>query len=110
MSDFLTRLRTLPSAEEFFRFLDVAFDPHVLAVNRLHILNRYRLLLRSADLGDGSEAALRAAHRACLEQAHADFLTGDPNKLKVFRVFEQARGRGRGFVGLESIAPLDASA
>ncbi|GEO81392.1 nitrogenase-stabilizing/protective protein NifW [Pararhodospirillum oryzae] len=105
MSDLLSRLRHAASAEEFFTLLEVPYDPHVLAVNRLHVLKRYQMHLKAAPAPE-DEAALIDWHRTCLAKAHADFEVGDARTYKVFRVFQQTPGRG--FVGLDNIASVGA--
>lgn len=77
----------LVSAEDFLTYFDVAFDPAIVQVNRLHILQRYHDYLdRIADQPDGSEAR-RALHADCLARAYQDFVSSDALTEKVFRVF-----------------------
>ncbi|MBR9883812.1 MAG: nitrogen fixation protein NifW, partial [Oceanospirillales bacterium] len=63
--DFLDDLEELSSAEEFLEYFDIEFDPKVVMVNRLHIMQRYHDYLQSAD-GAGSlpqdESAPKAAY------------------------------------------------
>ena len=59
----LEQLSKLSSAEDFFRFLDLPFDPVVLNVARLHILRRMGDNLRLA-AAEPDEAKARACRHA----------------------------------------------
>jgi nitrogenase-stabilizing/protective protein len=85
----LEQLMKLSSAEDFFCFLAVPYDPAVLNVARLHILKRMGDYLRKADaLPD--EAKTRAYFRAQLEHAYQDFVDSTPMKERVFKVHQDA--------------------
>lgn len=99
MSEFTTRLAALSSAEEFFTFLDVAYDPAVVRVKRLHILKRFNERLASLEIGGMDDEALRAAHSAALTSAYEEFITREARDAKLFKVFQQ----GRAFVPLSDI-------
>jgi nitrogenase-stabilizing/protective protein len=89
----LDRLATLSSAEDFFAFLDVAYDPAVLDVARLHILKRMGEYLRdNADmLGvEADEATARALCKVHLERAYRDFIESTPLDERVFKVLKDA--------------------
>ena len=105
MSEFLEHLGRLSSAEDFLTFLEVPFDPKVLAVNRLHILKRFHDYLDQAAYPAGApDGALKDAYRSLLERAYADFLQSDARKEKVFKVFRDAAGpTGPAFVPIGSI-------
>jgi nitrogenase-stabilizing/protective protein len=84
----LEQLSKLSSAEDFFRFLDVAYDPAVLNVSRLHILKRMGEYLRQA-APEADESAARACFRALLERAYLDFVHSSPIAERVFKVPEE---------------------
>ncbi len=85
----LEQLSRLSSAEDFFRFLDVPYDPSVLNVARLHILRRMGDNLRKASAeSDGAKA--RAYFRAHLERAYEDFVKSSPINERVFKVHKDA--------------------
>jgi nitrogenase-stabilizing/protective protein len=86
----LEQLSRLSSAEDFFRFLDLPFDPAVLNVARLHILRRMADNLRNA-APEMDEARSRAFFRAHLERAYTDFVGSSPLKERVFKVHQDAR-------------------
>lgn len=103
MTDLLSELSHLSAAEEFFEALDVPFDPHVVRVNRLHILKRFHDYV--GKLPEGLEgAAQRQAYAEALAQAHDDFVKSDAVTEGVFKVFKQVRGRA--FVGLGDLEPM----
>jgi nitrogenase-stabilizing/protective protein len=85
----LEQLSKLSSAEDFFRFLNVPYDPSVLNVARLHILRRMGDNLRKAS-AEADEAKARAYFRAHLEQAYRDFVGSSPIHERVFKVHKDA--------------------
>jgi nitrogenase-stabilizing/protective protein len=85
----LEQMSKLSSAEEFFRYLDVAYDPAVLNVARLHILKRMGEYLRNATV-ESDDTKARAFFRAHLERAYLDFVNSSPIKERVFKVHKDA--------------------
>jgi nitrogenase-stabilizing/protective protein len=85
----LEQLTKLSSAEDYFRFLGVSYDPAVLNVARLHILRRMGDNLREAGMKPDEEKA-RAYFRAHLERAYQDFVKSTPIKERVFKVHKDA--------------------
>ena len=85
----LEQLSKLSSAEDFFRFLDLPFDPVVLNIARLHILRRMGDNLRQA-VAEPDEAKARAYFRAHLERAYEDFVRSSPINERVFKVHKDA--------------------
>lgn len=85
-------LAGLSAAEQFFETLGVPFDPAVVNVHRLHILKRFRELMR----GHLDEAGCRAA----LAQAYGEFASG--HGARTFKVFKDSMP---GFVPLAAIRP-----
>lgn len=91
-------LDDLESAEDFLEYFDVAYDPAVVHVNRLHILQRFHDYL--AHLTAGSEHASdseirpldREGYRFCLSKAYSDFVVSDAITEKVFQVLKRASG------------------
>jgi nitrogenase-stabilizing/protective protein len=88
----LDQLGTLSTAEDFFNFLDIAYDPAVLDVVRLHILKRMGEYMRKnkAALAEADEQTARALCRAHLERAYADFIESTPLEQRVFKVLKDA--------------------
>lgn len=95
MDDFLSRLKTLSSAEDFLHFFGIPFDQSVVNVSRLHILKRFFQYLRqqAADLPQDDEVLMFTTYRGLLARAYADFVRSTPAQEKVFKVFQDAGGR-----------------
>ena len=85
----LEQLSTLSSAEDFFLFLDVPYEPAVLHVARLHILRRMGDNLRNAS-PESDDTKARACFRAHLERAYQDFVHSSPIRERVFKVHQDA--------------------
>lgn len=79
-------LADLTSAEDFLNYFGIAYDPAVVQVNRLHILQRFHDYLGKAVLPD-LEAASRVVYATLLQQAYQDFVKSDALTEKVFKVF-----------------------
>lgn len=80
-------LEELSAAEDFLDYFGVEYDPHVVHVNRLHILQRFHdYLSRAGELG-ADESVRRAIYTKLLQQAYLDFVNSDALTEKVFKVF-----------------------
>ena len=78
----------LSSPEEFFSYFRICYDPHVMHVNRLHILQRFHdYLAQAADSLPEDDAALNAVRARMLERAYHDFVRSDARTEGVFQVF-----------------------
>jgi len=80
-------LAELSSAEDFLEFFAVAFDPAVVHVNRLHILQRFHDYLADAGELPQEYAARYDTCAGLLASAYSDFVKSDARTEKVFRVF-----------------------
>ncbi len=99
---FEEELEDLSSAEDFLDHFEVPYDPKVVHVNRLHILQRFHdYLARSRDLLPEGEDALRTVYKRLLAQAYQDFVTSDALTERVFKVFHDLQDGA--FVSVESI-------
>lgn len=79
----------LESAEDFLNYFGITYDPGVVQVSRLHILQRFHDYLKyQADTANPS----REQYRDCLTRAYEDFVRSDAQTEKVFRVFKRAAG------------------
>ena len=98
-------LEELSSAEDFLNYFQVPYDPKVVHINRLHIMQRFHDYLQKggAALQDGcSEEAARKIYYALLEQAYQDFVQSDALTEKVFKVFRMHEPQTT-FVSLDSL-------
>lgn len=80
-------MKDLESAEDFLNYFGIAFDPAVVHVNRLHILQRFHdYLARNGD-SPSDEGERRMTLARLLAQAYGDFVSSDALTEKVFKVF-----------------------
>jgi nitrogenase-stabilizing/protective protein len=80
-------MEELESAEDFLNYFGIAFDPRVVQVNRLHILQRFHDYLAKTGERSANEGERRAAYANLLERAYGDFVHSDALTEKVFKVF-----------------------
>ena len=107
----IDELRRLSSAEEFFQFLEVPFEPSVVQVARLHILRRMGQYLKQSEVDEAftglQDEDIREVCRAHLQQAYQDFVDSTPIKERLFKVHQEAVAPkpepARPFVALSSI-------
>lgn len=109
MDDSLTldeALEDLVSAEDFLDYFDVSYDPSIVQVNRLHILQRFHDYLGRYVAPDADEDTRRHQYQAWLTQAYQDFVASDSLTEKVFRVFHNTKtpdGGMSSFVSLDRV-------
>ena len=66
-------LEDLESAEDFLQYFTVSYEPSIVHVNRLHILQRFHDYLQQAsDNMPDDEQAKRAVYTKLLERAYQD--------------------------------------
>jgi nitrogenase-stabilizing/protective protein len=100
MSTFLEDLEDLESAEDLLNYFDIAYDPNVVHVNRLHILQRFHDYLQTL-----APEASASDYHAMLQRAYNDFVTSDAQTEKVFKVFHMF-GAHTAYVPLDSVRRL----
>lgn len=86
-------LDELESAEDFLDYFGIGFDPAVVQVNRLHILQRFHDYLDEVDEPPDSAPARYRLYADLLLGAYRDFVGSDARTEKVFRVFQAAAPR-----------------
>lgn len=90
----LDDLAKLSAAEDFFAYLDVAYDPAVVHVSRLHILRRMGQYLRESDVRGVfvkmDDAQVRLLCRDHLAKAYQDFVVSTPIQERLFKVHKDA--------------------
>lgn len=94
-------LEELSSAEDFLNHFGIDYDPAVVHVNRLHILQRFHDYLSKAETTTHSEAR-GAQYKDLLTRAYLDFVDSNAQTEKVFKVFHQDEPQS-GFVSIANI-------
>lgn len=80
-------LNELSSAEEFLDYFAVRYEPAVVQVNRLHILQRFHDYIEK-QASASTDAMVFDDYRKLLARAYQDFVASDALTEKVFRVFQ----------------------
>lgn len=97
-------MEELSSAEDFLEYFGIEYDPSVVHVNRLHILQRFHDYLdQSEEKLPLAEAPRRAVYQKLLERAYRDFVESDALQEKVFRVFRMHEPQ-EAFVSVDLLA------
>ncbi|MDX9944404.1 MAG: nitrogenase-stabilizing/protective protein NifW [Azonexus sp.] len=98
-------MEDLVSAEDFLEYFSVPYEPAVVQVNRLHILQRFHdYLAKQAPNLPPEEDKQREIYRFWLSRAYEDFTLSNALTEKVFAVFQnQAKPEG----GFSSFVSLD---
>jgi len=86
--DFELDLEELGSAEDFLEYFGVEYQPRVVHVNRLHILQRFHDYLAEVDVMPEQESERFALYAGLLDGAYRDYVNSDAVTEKVFRVFQ----------------------
>ena len=85
---FEDEMEELESAEDFLQYFQLEYEPSVVHVNRLHILQRFHdYLQKAADEMPEDETLKRAVYSKLLMRAYQDFVESDAQTEKVFKVF-----------------------
>jgi nitrogenase-stabilizing/protective protein len=93
LEEFDDALDELESAEDFLTFFAVPFDPAVVHVNRLHILQRFHDYLEAEGDTPADPSARFQHYATLLTTAYQDFVASDARTEKVFRVFRMHEPR-----------------
>ncbi len=86
--DFDLEMDELESAEDFLDYFGIDYDPSVVHVNRLHILQRFHDYLAGVEQMPSDTAKRRVLYADLLAGAYQDFVESDALTEKVFRVFQ----------------------
>lgn len=96
MSALIDDLKRLENAEDFLDYFSLNYDPRVLRISRLHILQRfYQYLAQQGGLEGLPSGSAFAVCRSLLQRAYLDFVGSSGVEQKVFKVFRTARGEHR---------------
>jgi len=100
---FEEEMEELESAEDFLQYFQLEYEPSVVHVNRLHILQRFHdYLQKAADEMPEDETVKRAVYSKLLLRAYQDFVESDAQTEKVFKVFSMSEPQ-TAFVSLGDI-------
>lgn len=91
--EFELAMEELSSAEDFLEFFRIDYDPKIVQVNRLHILQRFHDYLSETDEMSDSDVSRYVLHARMLERAYLDFVSSNAQTEKVFRVFHMNEPR-----------------
>ncbi len=80
-------LEELSSAEDFLEYFEIEYEPSVVHVNRLHILQRFHDYIEDIDDMPDDDEVRRELYAGFLNSAYSDFVRSDALTEKVFRVF-----------------------
>ena len=80
-------LDELSSAEDFLNYFGVEYNPAVVHVNRLHILQRFHDYLADVKDMPQDDAQRFGVYAGLLKGAYEDFVKSDAVTEKVFKVF-----------------------
>ncbi len=81
-------IKELSSAEDFLEYFGIEYDPRVVQVNRLHVLQRlHDYLAQEEDAVANAEDGGREIYGRLLKRAYRDFVESNALTEKVFRVF-----------------------
>lgn len=91
MKGTLAEFNRIVDVEQYFEFFDLPFDPHVVNVNRLHILKKFAIAIRNIDSASTAttEGDLLDEYRAALDSSYEVFLSSNALEQKLFKVFNQ---------------------
>ena len=89
----LATFNTLSTAEEYLNFFNIPYDPEIVSVNRLHILQKFSEFVRAIDQDSSLNDTERLdQYRVALQSAYTLFLDSSPLEQKLFKVFKQKPG------------------
>ena len=101
--NFEDEMEELESAEDFLQYFQLEYEPSVVHVNRLHILQRFHdYLQKAADEMPEDETVKRVVYSKLLMRAYQDFVESDAQTEKVFKVFSMGEPQ-TAFVSLGDI-------
>ena len=88
-------LSELEDAEDFLDYFEIDYEPSVVEVNRLHILQRFHDYLAGVEEMPADALKRRSLYAGLLAGAYRDFVLSDARTEKVFRVFHMRDPRTR---------------
>ncbi len=89
MQGTLAEFERLVDAEQYFDFFNLPYDPKVVNVNRLHILQKFAQSMQKINAASTPEAERLAAYRTALQESYTAFLDSTAQEHKLFKVFQR---------------------
>lgn len=91
MTGTLSQFNQLSDAETYFEFFQLAYDPQIVNVNRLHILKKFSEYMQQIDASSPnlSEEEKLSQYCQALQQAYEVFLSSTGVEQKLFKVFKK---------------------
>ncbi|MBF1999416.1 MAG: nitrogenase-stabilizing/protective protein NifW [Synechococcales cyanobacterium C42_A2020_086] len=89
MSKTLAEFNQITDAEQYFEFFDLPYDPSLVNINRLHILQKFSNLIKTLDTSGMNEAEKLQEYKFALQQAYEVFLVSNSLEQKLFKVFNK---------------------
>jgi nitrogenase-stabilizing/protective protein len=84
----LEQFNQLVNAEDYLEFFQIAYDPQIVNVNRLHILQKFSTLIQPIALKTAlTESEKLEQYQAALEAAYNTFTSSTSLDEKLFKVF-----------------------
>jgi len=103
--DFDMDIEELSTAEDFLDYFGVAYEPSIVHVNRLHILQRFHDYMSGVEIPENNVSQRRALYAENLVKAYQDFVESDAVTEKVFKVFKDQEAKSKAaFVPLTSLS------
>ncbi len=89
MGQTLAQFKQLVNAEDYLDFFGLPYDPQVVNVNRLHILQKFSTLIKTIDTESPNlgESEILAQYKTALEAAYTTFTVASAQDEKLFKVF-----------------------
>jgi nitrogenase-stabilizing/protective protein len=89
MSGTLAEFNELTDAEQYFDFFSLPYDPQLVNVNRLHILQKFSNAMKAInrEQPELGEVERLTRYRELLQEAYAVFQSSTSVEQKLFKVF-----------------------
>ncbi len=86
---FEDEMEELEAAEDFLLYFGLDYDPGIVHVNRLHILQRFHdYLAQGSEHMPEDVDSKKQIYKQLLARAYQDFVESDAQTEKVFKVFK----------------------
>jgi nitrogenase-stabilizing/protective protein len=101
-SDFDLDMEDLSSAEDFLEYFEIEYEPKVVHVNRLHILQRFHDYINQIEAMPEDEEEKRKLYSGLLRGAYEDFVKSDAKTEAVLKIYKM-QGPQTTFISLTDL-------